>query len=169
MQAGLTELCSRPVVRGRAGQTEGRRDVLGKTELKKMGLASPTWGEGLATALYFGTRFLNLVQIDGPALATSVAQAVTVTQILRAPGNNYKFRRNQQTHPEAIEVPMPSFRASAASARCHWPPAASGASHRRQARGRQRRSPSRPISFHLPLAFNKHERHCATSSRLEVN
>lgn len=107
---GLIELCARTVVRGRQGQTEGRRDVLGKTEMKKMGLASPTWGEGLATALYFGTRFLRLIQIDGPQLATTIAQALTLTQVIRAPGNNLKFRKPKSSPSAPPSMPMPSGR-----------------------------------------------------------
>lgn len=91
MKKGLEELCARPVVRGRQGQTEGRRDVLGKDKLKEMGMKSPTWGEGLATAIYFAVRFLNLIQLEGPKLAVSVAAPVVVESVIRAPGGNRRF------------------------------------------------------------------------------
>lgn len=91
MKRGLEELCARPIVRGRQGQGEGRRDVLGKEKLKDMGIPSPTWGEGLATVLYFATRFLNLIEIDAPKLTTTVAPVLTVESIIRAPGSNRRF------------------------------------------------------------------------------
>lgn len=91
VKKGLEELCARPVVRGRQGQTEGRRDVLGKEKLKDMGMKSPTWGEGLATALYFAVRFLNLIQLEGPKLTVSVAAPITQESIIRAPGTNRRF------------------------------------------------------------------------------
>lgn len=91
MKKGLDELCARPIARGRQGQGEGRKDVLGKDKLKEMGIPSPTWGEGLATVLYFATRFLGLVEIDAPKLTTSIAPAITVESIIRAPGSNRRF------------------------------------------------------------------------------
>jgi hypothetical protein len=109
VQKGLTELCARPVVRGRHGQTEGRRDVLGKDALKKMGMASPTWGEGLATAIYYGTRFLNMIQIEGPALSTSVAQQVSIAQIIRKPGNNLRYKHTQFPRGPEAPVDMPAL------------------------------------------------------------
>lgn len=91
MKKGLDELCARPIVRGRQGQGEGRKDVLGKEKLKDMGIPSPTWGEGIATVLYFATRFLNLIEIEAPKLTTSVAPVLTVESIIRAPGSNRRF------------------------------------------------------------------------------
>lgn len=68
---GLAELCARPVERGRRGQGEGRKDVLGKAKLKEMGQKSPTYAETLAIGLYFGTRFLNGISLDAPQLTTA--------------------------------------------------------------------------------------------------
>lgn len=89
---GLAELCARPVVRGRAGQTEGRRDVMGKKDLKEMGIKSPTWGEGVVTAIYFAVRFKKLITLEGPKLALSVSTPITPEMIIRAPGGNRRFR-----------------------------------------------------------------------------
>lgn len=104
VQRGLDELCARPVVRGRQGQTEGRRDVMGKQALKDAGQASPTWGEGLATALYFGHRFLGLVPIEGPELSTSITPPITPLSIIRAPGMNRRYgaKSDQAMKQEAI-------------------------------------------------------------------
>lgn len=81
---GLKELCSRPVVTGRHGQGEGRRDVLGKDKLKEMGLKSPTYGEGLAMGIYFGTRFLGAVPLDEPKLTEVVKPQPVVGHVIYA-------------------------------------------------------------------------------------
>lgn len=85
---GLAELCARPVVRGRHGQTEGKRDVMGKKDLKEMGMKSPTWGEGLATVIYFAVRFKKLITLEGPKLSVSVSMPIRPESIIRAPGGS---------------------------------------------------------------------------------
>lgn len=97
---GLDELCARQIIRGRAGQTEGRKDVMGKEKLKEMGQKSPTWGEGLATALYFGHRFLGLCPLEGPKLSTSVKMPVTPMSIIRAPGMNRRYGAKESREEE---------------------------------------------------------------------
>lgn len=95
VKKGLEELCARQIVRGRGGQTEGRKDVMGKDKLKDMGLPSPTWGEGLATAIYFGARFKNMIQLDAPKLTMSAASPIAIESIIRAPGGNRRFNAQQ--------------------------------------------------------------------------
>lgn len=94
VQKGLTELTARPVVRGRHGQGEGKKDVLGKEKLKEMGMKSPTWGETLAIGIYFGVRFLGMVQLEGPKLATSIVPNTQPGQIIRA-NKNLRFSMNR--------------------------------------------------------------------------
>jgi len=97
VSAGLTELCARPVSRGRRGQGEGKTDVLGKEKLKEMGQKSPTYGETLAMGLYFGTRFLNSVSLDAPELTTQTqfepTSDVSFIKFGRGRGMNSSFKR----------------------------------------------------------------------------
>jgi len=60
-----------------------------------MGMKSPSFGEGLATALYYGTRFLNLVNLDKPKLSLTVSAPLAPQSIIRAGNNNLRFRRQQ--------------------------------------------------------------------------
>lgn len=94
VKRGLTELCSRPVVTGRHGQGEGRKDVLGKEKLKDMGIKSPTYGEGLAMGIYFGTRFLNAVPLDEPKLTEVVKPIPAIGNIIPA-GKSRRFGMSQ--------------------------------------------------------------------------
>lgn len=62
---GLLELCSRPITK-RKNTAEGKTDVVSKDELKKMGMASPTYAETLAIGIMFATRILRLIKVDEP-------------------------------------------------------------------------------------------------------
>lgn len=70
-QRGLDELVARPIVK-RRGTAEGKKDVLGKEELKKMGVKSPSFGETIAMGIYFAIRFLNVIQLDAPKSTVTV-------------------------------------------------------------------------------------------------
>ena len=80
---GLDELISRPVVK-RKGAAEGKRDVLSKEELKKMGQKSPTWAETLAIGIYFATRFLGVIKLDTPKIAVAVKAEEPFMGIIKA-------------------------------------------------------------------------------------
>lgn len=97
LQRGIDELIARPIVRGRQGQGEGRKDVLGKEALKKMGIKSPTYGETLAIGIYFATRFLGLIKLEGPKLAVTTQQTVKVDDIIRS-GRGVRFNSKQWFH-----------------------------------------------------------------------
>lgn len=79
---GIEELCARQIAK-RRNSSEGKKDVVSKEVLKSMGLKSPAYGETLALGLYFATRYLKLMPLPGPKLATHVSQPQS-TNFIRA-------------------------------------------------------------------------------------
>ncbi len=78
-QRGLDELCARPVVK-RRGAAEGKKDVLSKDELKKMGQPSPSYAETLALAFTFAVRFLGIIKLDEPKRAPAITSGPAIHQ-----------------------------------------------------------------------------------------
>lgn len=91
---GLLELCSRPVTK-RRNATEGKIDVISKDELKKMGMASPTYAETLAIGIMFATRILKLIKVDEPETSVFSAAAPASTAFIRS-GQSRVFRPRKQ-------------------------------------------------------------------------
>jgi hypothetical protein len=87
LQRGFDELCSRPIEWGRKGQGSGMKDVMSKAKLKKEKQRSPVYGETLAMAMYYGTRFCNLVNLGEPKWLTQTVgrqSGVGFQHIIRA-------------------------------------------------------------------------------------
>lgn len=78
-QLGLNELCARPIVK-RRGATEGKKDVMSKDELKRIGQSSPTYAETLAIGCMLAVRFLGLIKLDEPRRAPAVVIAPLIHQ-----------------------------------------------------------------------------------------
>jgi hypothetical protein len=83
LKRGLEELIARPIETSKRGHSY-KRDVMSKAEIKAAGMKSPTWGEGLAMAIYFGVRFLGVVPIGRPELTTMISGAPAQSEIIRA-------------------------------------------------------------------------------------
>lgn len=77
LQRAFDELCSRPIEWGRKGQGSGKKDVMSKAKLKQMKIKSPVYGETLAMAMYYGTRFCGLVNLGEPKWLTQTVGRTT--------------------------------------------------------------------------------------------
>ena len=80
---GLAELCARPVTK-RKNAKEGKIDVISKDEMKKMGMASPTYAETLAIGIMFTTRILKLIKIDEPETTVMIQAAPPSRAFIRS-------------------------------------------------------------------------------------
>lgn len=99
-QRGLNELCARPIVK-RRGSAEGKRDVLSKEELKKLGQESPSHAETLAIGIMFAVRFLGVIKLDEPTRAPVVVTAPAVFHDFISSGRRVSSRFGQvkRYHP----------------------------------------------------------------------
>ncbi len=105
-QAGLDELCARPVVK-RRGAAEGKKDVLSKEQLKLMGQKSPTYAETICFGMYFATRFLGLIQLEKPKEKPVVVQAAPPPTPQFVQGNRRVFSRFGPQKPDKEPPPRP--------------------------------------------------------------
>lgn len=107
LQRAFDELCARPIEWGRKGQGSGKKDVMSKAKMKQEKMKSPVYGETLAMALYFGTRFCGLVDLEAPKwLTAEVRQSLPpqVSRIIQArvprKANWKPFDRGASAFPE---------------------------------------------------------------------
>ena len=80
---GLAELCARPVTK-RKNAKEGKIDVISKDEMKKMGMASPTYAETLAIGIMLAARILKLIRIDEPETTVMIQAAPPSRAFIRS-------------------------------------------------------------------------------------
>lgn len=90
LKRGIEELIARPIEAGKKSGISWRRDVMSKADLKAAGMKSPTWGEGLSLAIYFGVRFLGLCPIGRPELTTTIEAVSQIGDIISA-GKSRRF------------------------------------------------------------------------------
>jgi hypothetical protein len=94
LQAAFDELCARPVEWGRAGQGSGRKDVMSKAKMKKEKMKSPVYGETLAMAMYFGTRFCGYVDLEAPKWLTTEVKQTLAPQMSRIIQGRHPHKAN---------------------------------------------------------------------------
>lgn len=91
VKRGIDELIARPIESGKRDGSSWRRDVMSKADLKAAGMKSPTWGEGLAGAIYFGVRFLGLLPLSKPELTTTISASGSSFEDIIPAGRSRRF------------------------------------------------------------------------------